>query len=245
MVRKVDLKELLLLAVITFLAGYALLQLFGYHAEALEVYYLEEMFWPGALRLLQSWFIDGWFPIFPWLGYAFLGAAFFKYLASRDGRIPVTNTLVWGLVLTALGFVLLFIPVEGIENFASGEIIHNRGGYSEIFYPPTPGYIILSLGIFLLFVRVIYRMQTNPLGDIVSFFGKYSMLVYLAHQIMGYLLLGPIIEAFGVDAISVGWFFTFANLMIIALVYLVCLLAGAFKQQYKFDNSFLHVIIGK
>ena len=43
----------------------------------------------GFSRLLQYWLVDGWFPIFLWLGFAFLGAVFFRMIFKLpDHFIP-------------------------------------------------------------------------------------------------------------------------------------------------------------
>ncbi len=243
--RNVDTRELLLLTLIIFLAAYAGIQVFGYHEAVPEVAYLESLRFPGPDRVVQSWFLDGWFPLFPWLGFALLGSAFFKYIRKAGDALPVNRLFILGLILTAAGLVLLFVPIPHYENFASNQIISNREGYSEIFYPPTPGYLLMAIGIFLILLRALFHSRQNPIGDIISYFGKHSMLVYLSHQILGYVLVGPVIRAFGADSISIGWFFAFANLMVIGLVYLICQLAGYVKQQYRINNAFLQVIIGK
>src|SRR5579871_1482995 len=51
----------------------------GYHLEISEVA-LFHPYWPGMGRIIQALLIDGWFPVFPWLGIAIFGTLFFKVL---------------------------------------------------------------------------------------------------------------------------------------------------------------------
>jgi hypothetical protein len=217
----------------------------GYHAEALEVYFLEDFTLPEFGRLAQSWFIDGWFPMLPWLGFALLGAAFFKYFQRISDTVSASRILMWSGVFLTIGLVMLFAPIPSYENFASEQIIANRGGYSEIFYPATPAYIITSIGVFLLILRLVFHSRPNAIGDVISFFGKYSMLAYLVHQILGVVLIGPVLKVLGVDHIYIGWFFTFANIVVIAGVYAICLFAGFYKEHRPVKNIFLQVLIGR
>lgn len=243
--RKVPVPGLLGIALVIFVAAFAALKIFGYNETVLEVYYLEEFYIPDFGRLLQSWFIDGWFPILPWIGFAILGAAFFTFSFNRRITTPSYEFLTSGLVFTLLGLLLFYIPIEGYPNFASGDIIDIRGGYSEIFYPASPAYIVCAIGVFLFLVWAVARLRKNPLTEIVAFFGKYSMLVYLTHQIIGAVLIEPFIGAFGVETITIGWFFTLANIIVVIIVFFICYIIDTLKKDFTVRSVFLQILIGK
>lgn len=241
--RRADARELLYISIIIILATYVLQAIFGYHAEALEVYF-EDLTLPAPDRLLQSWFIDGWFPIFPWLGYAFIGALFFRTLFA-EGSGTSHQFLTLGIVLTAAGFALLFVPIPFIRNLADGSILESRGGYSEIFYPPTFAYIFTSIGIVVLSSTLLRRMHFRPTHAVLGFFGRYSMVVYVLHQLLGAKVLQPLIERQGIETIDSGLIFTAANLAVLAVIAAICLGIERLKQYRRPKSTLGQVLIGR
>lgn len=243
LLRRVDARELLYISVIIFLATYVLQAFFGYHAEPLEVYF-DDMFAPSIGRILQSWFIDGWFPIFPWLGYAVLGALFFRTLFRENSGVS-NRFLMLGATLTAIGFALLFVPLPFVRNLADGAILESRGGYSEIFYPPTFAYIFTSIGIVMLFSALLRRTKFFGVLTVLGFFGRYSMMVYILHQVIGTLVIEPATIAMGYDSITSGPWFTFVNLVVLGVIYAVCNGLERLKRRHRPESTILQVLIGK
>ncbi len=245
LLRRTESRELLFVSIIFLLATYVLQSVFGYHAETLEVYF-DDMFLPSAGRLLQSWFIDGWFPIFPWLGYAVLGGLFFRTLFSGD-VVASSRVMVIGAILTAAGFALLFIPIDDsiLRNIANGSVLETRGGYSEIFYPPTFAYMFTSVGIVILFATLLRRVvHLGPLA-LLGFFGKHSMMVYILHQMLGALVLEPIIAANGMESIESGFTFTIANLAVLAIIALICVLIDRIKLLRPPTSVYARILFGR
>lgn len=243
LLRKLESRELLYISIILILGTYVLQAIFGYHAEALEVYF-DDMWMPSVGRLLQSWFIDGWFPIFPWLGYAFIGALFFRTLFAEG--IGISHHFVTlGIVLTIIGFVLLFAPIPFIRNIADGSILETRGGYSEIFYPPTFAYIFTSIGIVVLSSTMLRRMRFNPTHSVLGFFGRHSMMVYILHQVLGAKVLLPILESYGVETIDSGPVFTAANLAVLAIIAAVCYGIEQIKRRRHPKSTIAQVLFGR
>lgn len=243
LLRRSDHRELLYISVIIILATYVLQALFGYHAEALEVYF-DDIWMPAVGRILQSWFIDGWFPIFPWLGYAFIGALFFRTLFA-EGTGVSHHFVTLGALLTLAGFALLFLPIPFVRNIADGSILESRGGYSEIFYPPTFAYVFTSIGIVVLFSTLLRRLRFNPTHSVIGFFGRHSMLVYILHQALGALVLLPIIESQGLETIDSGPVFTAANLAVIAVIAAVCLAVDRIKRSHPPKSTVMQVLFGR
>ena len=243
LLRRADARELLYISIIIILGTYVLQALFGYHAEALEVYF-EEIALPTPGRLLQSWFIDGWFPVFPWLGYAFIGALFFRTLFA-EGTGVSHHFLTLGALLTAAGFALLFLPIPFIRNLADGSILESRGGYSEIFYPPTFAYIFTSIGIVVLSSAVLRRMHFKPTHAVLGFFGRYSMMVYILHQVLGAEVLLPILESQRIETIDSGPLFTAANLAVLAVIAAICLGIERIKRYHRPKSTIAQVLIGR
>ena len=214
-----------------------------YLAEDLEVYF-DDMFLPSAGRLLQSWFIDGWFPVFPWVGYAVLGALFFRTLFREHSGVS-NRFLLLGASLTALGFALLFVPLSFVRNLADGGILESRGGYSEIFYPPTFAYIFTSVGIVMLFSALLRRTKLFGVITVLGFFGRYSMMVYILHQVIGVLVIEPATAAAGYESIVSGPWFTLVNLAVLGIIYAICYALDRIKRKHPTRSTVLQIVFGK
>ncbi len=130
--------------------------------------------WPAWRRLL----VDGWFPIFPWLGVALLGAfaGRLEPLSERRRRwLAPAGALL--LTLGALGWWLA--PPE----------LTTRSGYSELFYPPSPQYLALALGAVLLVLRLFDALERRHSLGWLALLGRSSLLLYVAHVALIALLL--------------------------------------------------------
>lgn len=122
--------------------------------------------WPTWRRLV----VDGWFPIFPWLGLALLGGVLGRLRPLSDARRPWLVPL--GGALAGLGALAWWLAPPALVT---------RGGYSELFYPPSPQYLAIALGAVLLLLALFDKLQPRfSLGWLVVF-GRSSLLLYVAH----------------------------------------------------------------
>lgn len=243
LLRRTETRELFYISVIIILATYVLQALFGYHEEVLEVYF-SELWLPGIGRLLQSWFIDGWFPLFPWLGYAFIGALFYRTLFG-EGVGRSLHFVTYGIVLTVLGFTLLFVPLPFVRSIADGSILASRGGYSEIFYPPTFAYVFASVGVVLLLSTLLRRLRFPPVHSILAFFGRYAMMVYILHQVIGVWVIEPALAAAGAETISSGPLFAVVNLLTLGLIAGICYGIELLKRRRHPHSLLARVLFGR
>jgi uncharacterized membrane protein len=122
--------------------------------------------WPAWRRLL----VDGWFPVFPWLGVALAGSVAGRFnLLGEPARRWLEPA---GATLLATG--------------AAGWLLHpptlvTRAGYSELFYPPSPQYLALALGSVLLVLALFDRLERRfQLGWLVVL-GRASLMLYVGH----------------------------------------------------------------
>lgn len=126
-------------------------------------------------------FIDGWFPVFPWIGVSILGYYFTKH------------RLVFGKYLN-LFFLIGLSGVFGFLIFTlGGTFTFNapRSNYMEIFYPVTLPFFVYMGSIFLL---VFYFMQKNYLSrNYLGLLGTFSLAVYFFHAFLLQFYL-PIFE---------------------------------------------------
>ena len=125
--------------------------------------------------IINHWFVDGWFPIFPWLGVSILGVELGK--AFKCAKLKAfTSALVYiGSALTIIGS-LSFV-------FAYPQIFI-RNTWSDLFYPPTIQYLALAIGICLLIFRFFIGLENHRLSLLfcpLSTMGQASLGIYVAH----------------------------------------------------------------
>lgn len=135
--------------------------------------------WPAWRRFL----VDGWFPVFPWLGFAVLGSAAGRLdllaLPARRWLVPA------GTALVAAGSVAWLLAPPTLVT---------RAGYSELFYPPTPHYLAVALGAVILSLALFERLAGRfPLRGLVVLGGA-SLPLYVAHVALIALLLDELFE---------------------------------------------------
>ncbi len=122
--------------------------------------------WPAWRRLL----VDGWFPMFPWLGLALLGAALGRLNPLSDSRKP------W---LAPLGSVL--VTLGGVGWWLAPPAIVTRDGYSELFYPPSPQYLALAFGSILLVLALFDKLEQRFSLAWLVVLGRSSLMMYVIH----------------------------------------------------------------
>ena len=124
--------------------------------------------------LVQAWLIDGWFPVFPWLGVAMAG-----YLAGevRIRRPSFTNATTFAIGLGALLVGGLMWQEDSTAHLA-------RGGYPDLFYPPTLAFFLLAAGVVMLLFYFVDRTKSNRLYLPFNLYGRCSMLMYIAHTLV-------------------------------------------------------------
>ncbi len=122
--------------------------------------------WPAWRRML----VDGWFPVFPWLGLALGGSALGRLNPLSDARRPWLVPL--GGVLTTLGALGWWLAPPPLVT---------REGYSELFYPPSPQYLALAFGSVLLVLALFDMLEKRfSLGWLVVL-GRSSLMLYVIH----------------------------------------------------------------
>jgi len=140
-------------------------------------------------------FIDGWFPVFPWLGFVWLGAALQRGLQTlgpdaqpvEDGAflssaVRCSMPWPWGwcsmlLLLASSGYWALTFKLPPV-----------RDGYSELFYPPDLGYCLTALSVFCVTLFLLQFFVRYPgmrffLSPFV-WMGRRSLWVYVFHVVL-------------------------------------------------------------
>lgn len=243
-VRHCRISQLISLGLIFFIFAWILQKGAGYHSAILEVY-LDHPYWPGIMRLFLSGLVDGWFPIFPWLGYAFFGAAFFKIIFLNSNQLVSKKMLFLAMLTATICFIFLFLPGNGIANVSNGGILESRIGYSEIFYPPTLFYLFSSLSVFLILAYAAQHLYQYKLSSVICLFGRHSMLIYILHLIIDAHILSPLIALNGEETISrISTYIAMIFITMTAL-YFICKFIDYLKKFYTPSSLIFQVLLGK
>ncbi len=122
-------------------------------------------------NIINHWLTDGWFPIFPWLGFSLLG------VIVADLRLKYKT---FGRDFYFLNWIFILVSGIIISHFYPGKFL-TRAGYSEIFYPPAPGYIISAIGLIVLLFYVVDRKPSVIIYDPLQALGESALFMYILH----------------------------------------------------------------
>ena len=126
---------------------------------------------PYHYAIWKHYLVDGWFPLFPWLGVSLAGMLFYRWRTQGDSH----GIFRWGIVLTGVGLFLWWPVWPGLDI---------RLQYGGIFMPPEPGYLIASLGLTLLLFWVLDAWSRKDTLRVVSAIGRSSLFFYVMHLVL-------------------------------------------------------------
>jgi len=189
------------ITIVVFVITPILQKIFGYTDYPTEIYLWGEktIIAKNQTSVLNHWIVDGWFPIFPWIGFSLLGVnlANLRKSLSTFGKGSV---FLIGACIFALGSIFWWqYP---------GSLL-TRGGSSELFYPATIGYIMSAVGLIRIVFFVVDQKPSLIIYRPLQVLGRSSLLIYLLHLELIEYIITPI------------W--TKANLQTFLLIY-ICLL---------------------
>jgi uncharacterized membrane protein len=167
--------------------------------------------WDVALRYL----VDGWFPVFPWLGLALLGVPLGR-LRARRGSFAGAG--IAGAALAAAG---------GIVWWAGPGELATRCGYSELFYRPTPGFLVAAIGVLLGLARGLERPAGLVLGRPLEPLGRCALLLYVVHL----LAIRALASSIG-EELTIGRFLALVAALLAGLL-LLALIVDAAKRRLR------------
>lgn len=202
----------------------------GYTDYPIEIGLFSEESEPIANQtsILNHWLVDGWFPLFPWLGFSFLGVCFAK-LRSFLTSFARRDILLRGGAVFAVGAVVWW--------FHPGKMLV-RNGYSELFYPPTIGYLMVAIGLItMLFCLVDYNSSLTIYKPLQAL-GKTSLSIYILHYaIISYFIKNLLPD--NNEAIFLGIY-----LVLIALLILVAYGLRSLKLRWRNCPYMIKFLIG-
>jgi uncharacterized membrane protein len=134
--------------------------------------------WTSIMQFLfivgQYWVIDGWFPVFPWLGFALLGVNL-GILRWRDKTLTTfaqKKVVIGAFALLLAGLALWTFQIDDL---------FIRDGFSEMIYPPTLAYCATAIAqIVLIFAFIDWRPEARIYRPLIVF-GQSALFVYVLH----------------------------------------------------------------
>lgn len=132
---------------------------------------------------LENALFFGWFPVFPWLGWALFGAALGRYSTTSPLSVRALGSVAATLVATGLAF-----------SFTFPETLRERGGYAELFYPPTYGALASLVGLSLGTWPLLGRLTASSFTRLLEAFGRRSLVVYIIHIALLGRVVHPLVE---------------------------------------------------
>jgi uncharacterized membrane protein len=203
----------------------------GYRRLPTEIELFHGLQRQTVLDVVRNWFVDGYFPVFPWLGFSFLGAL--SHDIRRRFRPFSLRRHFRGLAVS--GGVL----VSGILVWrAFPGTLFTRWGYSELFYPPTIGYLLTALGVIALLFFIVDGIATKPLLAPLRVLGRTSLFMYILHLVV----IDQVMERLWTN-VSLRWFLVLYVATAGALI-LVAFGVRAVMDRWKRSPFLVRFVLG-
>lgn len=198
---------LLLTPVVQMFLGYEfLLQELNINSAILQI---------SLSTVLHHLFVDGWFPLFPWLAVVFIGYEFGlnRWNKQTTKNLRLGNWVFLSAMLTInLSMWLLFNSFN-----------HSRVGDIELFYPPSVLFILAACSLTFLGIKAIDNL--NIKSQILSRLGSCSLLLYISHLAMLALFLDKYV-------VTTNTFYWSVGLIIhIIFLYLISIFADRIRKS--------------
>ena len=197
---------------------------------------------PGDLGRVGGLNISLSYPALPWFGVILLGyitgPLFAPPLAMATRRTVLigSGAACLALLLILRGFNLYGEALPWAAQESAIRTLMSFLNYTK--YPPSPDFLLITLGIGLLLLAWFESLPRNPWLDALQTFGSVPMFIYVLHLyvLLGaywalYLIFGPTQgERFGLSGVAWIW----AGAMALALAhYPVARAFAAYKQRQK------------
>jgi len=165
---------------------------------------------PSFFTVLSQLFVDGWFPVFPWLLFALLGAQAGEFRWQDNTIISFAHRqmicLAGSILLTGAIFWFL-VPGPALV----------RSGYIELFYPPTLEFLVFMVGfIFCLFIVADSLPVRNPVFDPLRVMGECSLAIYILHVVIIDLFVEPLGIQLPLGLYLAGYLVFLAGMVLVA-----------------------------
>lgn len=177
----------------------------------------------------RHFFLDGWFPVLPWLAVPMAGAMAAQHWRYPEAAESQTKMGRWGAALSLLGLFAWWL-------YPGAQYV--RGGYSELFYPPTPGFIVFGIGVAMVALwAATWRSEAWPLLPL-RWLGKTSLFIYILHYAINHYWLNRAYRDSSLET------FAAINLVVLAGLILVAWLLGQLARLWKSRPFLVRFLLG-
>jgi uncharacterized membrane protein len=170
-----------LAVVAVFLLTPVIQRVFGYGAHVYEIpiHAAAELSTVPIRMILGQWVVDGWFPIFPWVGFALLGVnlgliRWSKASEASPRSFAQKRVVGIGALLVAAG-VVLWMLYDGP--------LYSRQGFIEKIYPPTLAYIVTASGEMLLLLALFDWNNRLRIYHPLRACSESALFIYILHHL--------------------------------------------------------------
>jgi fucose 4-O-acetylase-like acetyltransferase len=171
-------------------------------------------------------FVDGWFPIFPWICLPIIGTLIVKYQNFFQS---------YKLYTYIFSLIAFFVSIYVLSTSSSN--VPFRNGYVELFYPASYLIFILVCSCSLLFFTSTFHNKTsNRFINYFSIIGKYSLFIYIIHIAIIHFVLDVYFNSLDASSFAIVMvIFTISLYVIIAILEFTK--AKQFIQRLPFSIS--------
>ncbi|MDR2496178.1 MAG: DUF1624 domain-containing protein [Tannerellaceae bacterium] len=239
-IRKESLKTRAVYMGLVLLIAFALQRLCPYAEYPVEIEYgtgrvdLSEY---TAVNALRGIFLDGWFPVFPWIAMAVAGSIFASIRPRMAKGFADRRIVLSGAVAMIAGFAGVYIFYSAEAPF---DLLMHRDPYGEIFYPATPLFIMGGMGACILLTALVDATRNSRLWTPLTIMGQASLFNYILHLAIISYLIYPAFDG-NKQPLSTGW-------LVYAALTAVCLAASlgvsAMKKKVKSKNFYYKFYFG-
>lgn len=158
---------------------------------------------------VRNMFVDGWFPIFPWICLPIIGTLIVKYQHFFQS---------YKLYTYIFSLITFFVSIYGLSTSSSN--VPFRSGYVELFYPASYWIFFLVCSCSLLFFTSTFLNKTsNRFLNYFSMIGKYSLFIYIIHIAIIHFVLEVYFNSLNASSFSIVMLiFTISLYVIIAML---------------------------
>lgn len=200
----------------------------GYSANVFNVSLFEVPPSPIPYRMIVGqWILDGWFPLFPWIGYAMFGVNLGMLRWGTDGirSFAARRVVGAGLALVAIG-VVLWLRYDGP--------LYARAGLPEKIYPPTLAYLFTAAGEIVLLLALFDWKPAARVYDPLLACSESALFAYFFHH----FFLGMLPQ---VSRLAVEWLILAASVTaVIAAAYVL----RSVRRRWVKRPAFVRYVLG-
>lgn len=166
---------------------------------------------------LAHFFLGGWFPIFPWLPVAFLGALLGTFHRRFFNDLPKGRS--------AIAFLSFFF-ISASSAYFLKDVIVEGNYFRDLMYIPSLVYITWALSSVGLLFILVQRAQLFFVGQALSLLGRVALFIYVFHLV----IISYIFESFFSNRLS-GIELT--ALYLTFVIFLIACAYGIFKIKER------------